>query len=704
MKPWDGIIPGDEQEAYRAAGFGRRYRPRAAAGAADHRRAVPHGRHRAAAVLGGDQGVPHRLRRGRLGRGAAHRSGCWRCSAPRLAGALSLRLAEGDLRQRPARRQGAGADDGRQARLRLRRGGRAARPNDVLLPKKHPSAFFGTPLASYLVELGVDTLVVTGCTTSGCVRGTVVDGFAYNFRCLVPHDCVYDRSQVSHAVNLFDMSREIRRRDEHRRGDARLPMRSRRDRAHARRRERGTHAASTSRMRGGTVVLPEHRRRAGRHCGRRMADRGMLAPAQRSKRGEILDADRPRRVARHRSTCICISATARTSRGRAFRRTPRRDRRRGARRHHDVHSVPDGDRPFEAIFDDVQAVTEAGARIDFGYHFIISTEAQLAGVPRYAREFGAPSFKIFMNNRGGEGKRLGLPDIDDGFLLRLCEAAAAARRHGLPASGEHRGRLGAARPADGRRTRRAAAGLRAWNATRPPFVEADAVQRAGLFARQTGARLYIVHTSSRRGARRRRKRARDAGTDITIETCPHYLTHDVDWQGGDVGKINPPLRERADCEALWDGLARRRHRHGRDRSRASRHLRQGGRHLEGVARLPGHRDAPAGDAQRGASRARLPLGRIADARGAPGRAMGSRTQGPHRGRVSTRTSPSSICRPSTRHAASDLHSSAGYSIYEGVPLRGRVRHTLLGGRFVLRDHELVPDAVGTGRFVARQPG
>jgi len=82
----------------------------------------------------------------------------------------------------------------------------APREGDVLLPKKHPSAFFGTPLASYLVGLGADTLVVTGCTTSGCVRGTVVDGFAYNFRVLVPHDCVYDRSAVSHAVNLFDMS------------------------------------------------------------------------------------------------------------------------------------------------------------------------------------------------------------------------------------------------------------------------------------------------------------------------------------------------------------------------------------------------------------------------------------------------------------------------------------------------------------------
>lgn len=82
----------------------------------------------------------------------------------------------------------------------------APQEKDVLLPKKHPSAFFGTPLASYLIDLGADSLVVTGCTTSGCVRGSVVDGFAYNFRMLVPDDAVYDRSATSHAVNLFDMA------------------------------------------------------------------------------------------------------------------------------------------------------------------------------------------------------------------------------------------------------------------------------------------------------------------------------------------------------------------------------------------------------------------------------------------------------------------------------------------------------------------
>lgn len=82
----------------------------------------------------------------------------------------------------------------------------APEPGDVLLPKKHPSAFFGTPLVSHLIDLGIDTLYVTGCTTSGCVRSSVTDAFAYNFKVIVPEECVYDRAPTSHAANLWDMN------------------------------------------------------------------------------------------------------------------------------------------------------------------------------------------------------------------------------------------------------------------------------------------------------------------------------------------------------------------------------------------------------------------------------------------------------------------------------------------------------------------
>ena len=82
----------------------------------------------------------------------------------------------------------------------------APRPGDILIPKHHASAFFGTPLVSHLVDRGVDTVFLSGCTTSGCVRATAIDASSYGFRVVVPQECVFDRSKVSHAVNLFDIA------------------------------------------------------------------------------------------------------------------------------------------------------------------------------------------------------------------------------------------------------------------------------------------------------------------------------------------------------------------------------------------------------------------------------------------------------------------------------------------------------------------
>ena len=84
----------------------------------------------------------------------------------------------------------------------------APEPGDVVISKRYASAFFGTPLMTYLNDLDLDTLVVTGCTTSGCVRATVMDAFSYAFRVIVPEDAVYDRGEASHAINLFDMNQK----------------------------------------------------------------------------------------------------------------------------------------------------------------------------------------------------------------------------------------------------------------------------------------------------------------------------------------------------------------------------------------------------------------------------------------------------------------------------------------------------------------
>ena len=75
----------------------------------------------------------------------------------------------------------------------------------MVILKQKPSAFFGTPLLSWLQLLGVDSLIVTGTTTSGCVRASVLDAFSLNLRCTVVEDGCFDRTEASHAVNLFDM-------------------------------------------------------------------------------------------------------------------------------------------------------------------------------------------------------------------------------------------------------------------------------------------------------------------------------------------------------------------------------------------------------------------------------------------------------------------------------------------------------------------
>lgn len=204
-KPWDGIISEDEQRAYNAAGFGR---------------ATGVGRRPALLIIDvqyrttGTQPMPfweaikeYPTSCGEVAWGAVgniarllqlFRQRRWPVLYPYVAPKQSFDF--GRLSDKVPAIMGVAAK-GYEFVAEI-----APAADDILLPKKHPSAFFGTPLASYLINAGADTLVVTGCSTSGCVRGSVVDAFAYNFRVLVPDDAVYDRSATSHAVNLFDMA------------------------------------------------------------------------------------------------------------------------------------------------------------------------------------------------------------------------------------------------------------------------------------------------------------------------------------------------------------------------------------------------------------------------------------------------------------------------------------------------------------------
>lgn len=157
---------------------------------------------------------------------------------------------------------------------------------------------------------------------------------------------------------------------------------------------------------------------------------------------------------------------------------------------------------------------------------------------------GAAAYKAFMSNSGIDD----FPAVTDGVLFEgLCHAARSGKLVGVHAESEaltahFTARLRAAGRVD----------RRAWLESRPPFAELEAIERALLLARVAGARLHVVHVSIAEGVDLI-DAARRAGQAATCETCPHYLALDEeDFVAiGPAAKCAPPLRPRANVEALW---------------------------------------------------------------------------------------------------------------------------------------------------------
>ncbi|MDE0214050.1 MAG: isochorismatase family protein, partial [Deltaproteobacteria bacterium] len=81
----------------------------------------------------------------------------------------------------------------------------APQPEDIIIYKERASGFYGTPLIAHLTRLGISSLIVCGESTSGCVRASVVDAYSNGYHVSIVEECVFDRSIISHKVNLFDL-------------------------------------------------------------------------------------------------------------------------------------------------------------------------------------------------------------------------------------------------------------------------------------------------------------------------------------------------------------------------------------------------------------------------------------------------------------------------------------------------------------------
>lgn len=209
-----------------------------------------------------------------------------------------------------------------------------------------------------------------------------------------------------------------------------------------------------------------------------------------------------------------------------------------------------------SFFDEFEAREQAikkSSLIDIAFHGMIMDETQLREIPRYVKELGIRSFKLFMAYKGKDAVSM-LKGADDGFLY---EAFTTIKKSGGLAivhaeNGEIISRIRDQlnqNPSDG---------LVTWNRMRPNFCEEEATRRAIFLARTASCPLLIAHVSIKESLPLILK-SKALGYKVFAETCPHYLalTDSSKTDFPSWGKVNPPLRKKNDVLALWDGLKNR---------------------------------------------------------------------------------------------------------------------------------------------------
>jgi dihydropyrimidinase len=201
----------------------------------------------------------------------------------------------------------------------------------------------------------------------------------------------------------------------------------------------------------------------------------------------------------------------------------------------------------------VKSIGEKNSYIDFSLHLLLITRNQLMNLERYFNEYGITSFKFYMVYKGEDAKSIGLigNETDDGFLLEAFSAlaklpGAVACVHAenieiiLNLMKKYKG--------DGRD------GLSVWSECRPNLSEVESVHRVITFAKAVGCQIYIAHLSTREALEGVR-RFKAGFKKVFVETCPQYLTLTKDAPLGNLGKVNPPLRNPEDVEELWKGIS-----------------------------------------------------------------------------------------------------------------------------------------------------
>lgn len=201
------------------------------------------------------------------------------------------------------------------------------------------------------------------------------------------------------------------------------------------------------------------------------------------------------------------------------------------------------------FYQERKKIGEENAIIDFGFHFGIQREEHIAEIPRIVEETGVRSFKCYFGYE--PDNPIGIVPATDGWVY------AAMRTLSQIPGGVINVHCENTQIASWIKQEIAASGrqdLGAYTESRPAFCEVETIRRMIFLAEKTGCPLHLVHTSVGMGPVLA-KEAQARGLNVTVETCPHYLTRtcydeDLDMRA----KISPPLRDRTELEGLWEGM------------------------------------------------------------------------------------------------------------------------------------------------------